>query len=87
MLNELEVMHFEREYRPDALINRLRMWLAQKIDIGPGDGSWWCLDCNVNGGKTFVQHTNDLKAIQDHVRLHDPDDRCRIRSAVPVKKE
>lgn len=84
---EFPEVRLAQEFNPDSLINMFRMWLAKKIDVGPVDGSYWCLDCALNEGKTFVQYTTRMEIIQDHLARHSPDDHVRIRSAVPGKEE
>lgn len=71
------------ESNPDSFISMLRMWLARKMDVGPASGSYWCIGCSLNEGKTFIQYTNDLEVMQQHVRRHGPDAFIRLRSALP----
>jgi hypothetical protein len=84
---EPQVRLLQREYNPNSLINLLRMWLARKLDTWPSDGSYWCLGCSLNEGKTFVQYTDRIDTVQEHLRRHGPTGRARIRTAIPGKEK
>ena len=67
---------------PDSITVVFRQWLANKLNVLPDKGSFWCIGCSLNGGRTLVIQTDDFQVIKDHVLEHGPDETLRLSSSV-----
>lgn len=50
---------------PNSLLTRFRFHLAQWLDPYPDKGEAWCIECELNGGRTLIVpasgHTRHLE--------------------------
>ena len=52
---------------PYSLLTRIRFSLSRWLDPYPDKGEAWCLDCNLNDGKTLILNANGHS---DHLERH-----------------
>lgn len=52
---------------PNSIPTKVRIILARWLDPHPDSGEAWCMDCQLNGGRTIILNANGHR---EHVETH-----------------
>lgn len=68
---------------PNSLLTRLRRRLAARVEPGPDAGEAWCVDCELNHGRTTVLPADGTSGHLEIHRRHLPEGKVKMQSAWP----